>query len=55
MQCLLAINIQRFLCTMIKFCVVKKAKEAVCALCKTLIAVDNHTARYRSNLQFIDS
>ena len=28
-QCLLTINIQRLLCTVIKFLVVKEAKEAV--------------------------
>ena len=33
----------------------KKLRKLCCALCKTLIADDNHTAGYRSNLQFIDS
>ena len=33
----------------------KKVRKLCCALCKTLIADDNHTAGYRSNLRFIDS
>ena len=44
-HCLLTINIQRLLCTVIKFHVVKEAKEAV------LYFVQD----FRSNLQFIDS
>ena len=44
-QCLLTINIQRLLCTVIKFHVVKEAKEAV------LYFVQD----FQSNLQFIDS
>ena len=53
------INIQWLLFTVIKFHVVKEAKEANCSFCKTLrwtlIADDNHTAGYRSSLQFFDS
>ena len=44
-QCLLAINFQRLLCTVLKFHVIKEAKESV------LFFVQD----FRSNLQFIDS
>ena len=58
-QRLLTINTQRLLCTVIKFDVVKEAKEVVLYICKTfrstLIADDNYTTGYQSNLQFIDS
>ena len=56
---LLTINIQQLLCTVIKLHVVKEGKEDVLYFVQdfrwTLIADDNHTARYWSNLQFIDS
>ena len=59
MQCLLTINIQPLLCTVIKFHVIEETKEAVLTLHKTFrlmwIADDNFTAGYSSNLQFIDS
>ena len=44
-QCLLTINFQRLLCTVINFHVVKEAKEAVLYFVQDL----------RSNLHFIDS
>ena len=44
-QCLLKINFQQLFCNMIKFHVVRKAKEAI------LFFVQD----FRSNLQFIDS
>ena len=46
-QCLLTINIQRLLCTVIKFYVVKEAVlyfDLCKTLRRTLIADDNHTA-----------
>ena len=49
------INTQRLVCTVIKFHVVEETKEAKEAVRWALIADDNCTARYRSNLQFIDS
>ena len=47
-QCLLTINFQRLLCTVIKFLVVK---EAVLYFLQD--ADDSHTAEYRSNLHFL--
>ena len=44
-QCLLTINFQRLLCTVINFHVVKEAKEAVLYFVQDL----------RSNLHFIDN
>ena len=44
-QCLLTINFQRLLCTVINFHVVKEAKEAVLYFVQDV----------RSNLHFIDS
>ena len=44
-QCLLTINIQWLLCTVIKFHVVKEAKEAVLYFLQDFL----------SNLQFIES
>ena len=60
-QCLLTINIQWLLCTVIKFHVVKEAKEAVLYFVQDFeVNFDRgwqnyYTAGYRSNLQFIDS
>ena len=55
-QCLLTINIQRLLFTVIKFYVVKEAVlyfDLCKTLRRTLIADDNHTAWYWPNLQFL--
>ena len=46
-QCLLKINIQWLLCTVIKFHDVKETKEAGPYFVQDF-ADDNHTARYRS-------
>ena len=55
-QCLLTINIQQLLFTVIKFYVVKEAVlyfDLCKTLRRTLIADDNHTAWYWPNLQFL--
>ena len=52
MQCLLPINIQQLLCTVIEF---HALKEAVLYFVEDLNLEDNHVAGYQSNLQFIDS